>query len=50
MYAHITKVKDGYELRITTENRPVGGLVTHVTGKREARALAREHNATPWNF
>tara|TARA_R110000868_G_scaffold410895_1_gene700750 strand:- start:1547 stop:1699 length:153 start_codon:yes stop_codon:yes gene_type:complete len=50
MFAHITKAKNGYDLRITDSNRPVGGTVYSVPGKREARAVAAQHNAKAWNF
>ena len=50
MFAHITKAKNGYDLRITDSNRPVGGTVYNVAGKREARAVAAQHNARAWNF
>ena len=50
MFAHITKVKTGYELRITDSNRPIGGTVYSVSDKREARAIAKRHNAQTWNF
>lgn len=50
MFAHITKIKNGYELRITDSNRPIGGAVYNVPGKREARAIAAQYNAKAWNF
>lgn len=50
MYAHITKIKTGYQLRITDDVRPVGGTVFSVPGKREARALCAQYNAQAWNF
>jgi len=50
MFAHITKTKAGYFLRITDSNRPVGGVLYYVLGKREARAVAAQHNAQAWNF
>ena len=50
MFAHITKAKNGYELRITDSNRPVGGTVYSVPGKREARVIAAQHGAKAWNF
>jgi hypothetical protein len=50
MFAHITKIKDGYELRITDSNRPVGGFVWLVSGKAAARKLAASLNAQAWNF
>jgi hypothetical protein len=50
MFAHITKAKTGYDLRITDSNRPIGGTVYSVPGKREARAVAKQYNAHAWNF
>jgi hypothetical protein len=50
MFAHITKATNGYELRITDSNRPIGGTVFSVPGKREARAIAKQYNAKAWNF
>ena len=50
MFAHITKTKTGFALRITDSNRPVGGVVFNVAGKREARAVAAQHGARAWNF
>lgn len=37
----IYKIVDGHRL---------DRQVTHVSGKREARKLAKEAGATPWNF
>lgn len=50
MFAHITKTKAGYFLRITDSNRPTGGVLYVVTGKREARVIAKQFNAHAWNF
>lgn len=50
MFAHITKVGNGFELRITHEVRPVGGIVVWCANKKAARAVAASHNAKPWNF
>jgi len=50
MFAHITKTKTGYDLRITDSNRPIGGTVYRVPGKLEARAVAKQFNAKAWNF
>ena len=49
-YAHITKINGGYSLQITESTSPKGGIVFLVADKRDARAKAREHGATPWNF
>lgn len=48
-YAHLTKVKDGYTLTVGVDVRPFG-QVYPVETKRQARALARQLDATPWNF
>ena len=50
MFAHITKSKTGYDLRITDSNRPIGGTVYSVPGKREARVIAAKHGAKGWIF
>ena len=47
MYAHYCNDRT---VRITSEMRPVGGVVIKVSGKREARAIAAQYNAKPWNF
>lgn len=47
MFAHYCNDKT---VRITDSNRPVGGIVFKVAGKREARAIAAAHNARCWNF
>ncbi len=51
MFAHITKTKGGYELRICDNPRGVGGFVLGgVKDRMQARILAAAHNAKPWNF
>ncbi len=47
MFAHYCNDKT---LRITESMQPVGGVVIKVSGKREARLIAAQHNARPWNF
>lgn len=47
MYAHYCNDKT---VRITDSNRPVGGMVFRVAGRREARAIAVRYNALCWNF
>ena len=47
MFAHYRNDKT---VRITDSNRPVGGTVFKVAGKREARAIAAQHGAKCWNF
>lgn len=50
-YAHYYGSKTrGYTLRITDGPRPVGGTEYSVSGKSEARKLADQHGATPYNF
>ena len=40
----------GYTLRVNDNASPRGGKVYRVTGKREARALAKRLKAAPYNF
>jgi hypothetical protein len=40
----------GFTVRINEDMQPIGGLVFTVTGKAEAKKIAKAHNATPWNF
>lgn len=47
MFAHYCNNKT---VRITDSNRPIGGVVIKVSDKREARAIAAQHNARCWNF
>ena len=47
MFAHYYNDKT---VRITDSNRPIGGVVFKVSGKREARAIAAQYNARCWNF
>tara|TARA_R110000822_G_scaffold310359_1_gene442753 strand:- start:1377 stop:1517 length:141 start_codon:yes stop_codon:yes gene_type:complete len=44
-YAHYFK----HLLIISTTPQPIG-ITIKVAGKKEARQLAAQHNATPWNF
>jgi hypothetical protein len=37
-------------VRITEGPAPIGGQLFRVSGKREARKIAAEHKAQPWNF
>lgn len=54
MTAYLHKTRTGYELTITA--RPCNGAEYQagekiaVSGKREARAICKARNATPWNF
>lgn len=54
MYAHYTVyTRNGvkvHQVLINTSPKPVGGTTYTVSGKREADALAKQHNAKPWNF
>jgi len=47
--AHYVKHGARHFLIISDTMRPVGPQV-ELTGKREAKAQAKVHNATPWNF
>ncbi len=51
MFAHYygSKAK-GYTVTITADARPIGGKEYKVSGKREARLLAKRLNATPYNY
>lgn len=49
LYAHLTKVRDGYRLTVGVDIRPFG-QVYPVETKRQARALAKRLGAQPWNF
>lgn len=51
MKAHFygTKAK-GFTVRITDSMQPFGGIVFSVAGKADAKKIAKEHNAQPWNF
>ena len=40
----------GYTVRINTDARPVGGIEYKVSGKAEAKAIAKANNAAPYNF
>ena len=51
MFAHYYGSKSkGFTLRINSDMQPVGGVVVAVSGKAEAKKLAKEHQAQPWNF
>lgn len=50
MYAHLTKVRNGYSLLITNSVRPINGREWIVADKKAAREIAARHNAQPWNF
>ena len=55
MFAHLYKQsskinKLGWVLIINDSARPIGGTEYQVSGKREARAMAKQYNAQPWNF
>lgn len=49
LYAHLTKVRDGYTLTVGVDMRPFG-QVYQLETKRQARALAKSLGALPWNF
>lgn len=54
MTAYLHKTRDGFKLTIVA--RPCNGAEFQsgeqiaVAGKREARAICKTRNATPWNF
>ena len=54
MVAYLHKTKSGYKLTLC--NRPCNGAEfqngekIEVAGKREARSICAQRNATPWNF
>ena len=51
MFAHYYGSKSkGFTVRINSDMQPVGGLVFTISGKAEAKKLAKEHQAQPWNF
>jgi hypothetical protein len=50
MYAHYFKSRSGHQVIITDSSRPVGGQTISVSSKREARTIAKQHGAKPWNF
>lgn len=55
MYAHlyrqVSKINNyAYVLIINDSARPIGGVEFLVSSKREARTMAKQYNAQPWNF
>jgi hypothetical protein len=50
MYAHYFASKTTKIVTITNAIRPVGGVTYKVAGKADARKLAKQHNAHPYNF
>lgn len=59
MYAHLYKVSKAqalanqgakYQLILTDSARPVGGTTRPCQGVREARNIAKQYQATPYNF
>jgi hypothetical protein len=51
MYAHYTgTTKLNRSVLITSSNRPIGGTRYNVSGKAEARRIAKANNAVAWNF
>ncbi len=51
MFAHYYGSKArGYTVTITADARPIGRKEYKVSGKREARVLAKRLNATPYNY
>lgn len=50
-YAHLIRESSGYMLALTPTIRPVDAVkVVAVKGKVQARKVAAEHGAKPWNF
>ena len=49
MTAHYFASKGSKFVIISTNVEPVGKKIV-VAGKAEARKVAKQHNATPWNF
>ena len=57
MYAHLykapkTQANQGakYQLIITANAQPIGGIIRPCQGVREARNIAKQYQATPYNF
>lgn len=59
MYAHLYKVSKTqaqanqgakYQLILTANAQPVGGITKPCQGTREARKIAKLYQATPYNF
>lgn len=49
MYAHYFATKKTKFVVISKTTRPEGQRIA-VSGKAEARRIAKAHNAQPWNF
>ena len=50
-FAHYYGSKSrGFTVLINNSASPVGGTEYPVSGKLEARAIAKQHGATPYNF
>lgn len=49
MYAHYYQTKTRKVLIISADQRPVGKEID-VSGRREAKAIAKRENAKAWNF
>ena len=51
MTAHLTKIKNGYEMAISPTARAADAVHAYIVpNKREARKLAATLHAKPWNF
>lgn len=50
LHATYTATKNRKIVEIHAPHRPLTGTVYNVSGKKEARQIAKQHNATPWNF
>jgi len=49
-YAHYFKSGKQCFVIITITMQPIGGTAIKVSGKAEARKVAKAYDATPWNF
>lgn len=59
MYAHLYKVSKAqtlanqgakYQLILTVNAQPIGGISKPCQSVREARSIAKQYQATPYNF
>ena len=59
MYAHLYKASKAqaltnqgakFQVIITNSAQPIGGITLPCQGVREARTMAKQYNASPYNF
>lgn len=57
MYAHLYKAPKAlvcqgakFQLILTANAQPIGGITRPCQGVREARNIAKQYQATPYNF